>query len=168
MRASAPARRRVSPPVSIPCQEGESAPPDQSYTVQQAAKLTGLSEHTLRYYERAGLLRPVRRQERNRHRRYSAEDLARLSTLACLRAAGMPLDQMRRYFELMEQGAAAAPLQRQMLSEQRRVLEERMTSLRQHLEYLDRKVAYWQAVETGDHAQAAAIAERFFHSLRQS
>jgi DNA-binding transcriptional MerR regulator len=122
----------------------------------------------LRYYERAGLLQPVRRQAGSRHRRYSVEDVARLSTLACLRAAGMPLDQMRRYFELMEQGASAAPLQHAMLADQRKVLEDRLAALRRHIDYLDRKIAYWQAVESGDTERAAAIAERFFHTLRHS
>ena len=76
-------------------------------------RAAGVGDHrarraTLRYYERAGLLQPVRRQDSSRHRRYSADDIGRLQTLACLRAAGMPLDQMRRYFELIEQGDAAA------------------------------------------------------------
>lgn len=167
--ATQPVARRASEPASC----GE-APPDradaadQGYSVQQAARITGLSEHTLRYYERAGLLQPVRRQARSRHRRYTTDDLARLTTLSCLRAAGMPLEGMRRYFALVEQGASAAPLQRAMLAEQRGVLEERLDTLRQHLAYLDRKIAYWQAVEAGDTERAADLAERFFNSLRQS
>jgi DNA-binding transcriptional MerR regulator len=127
--------------------------------------MTGLSEHTLRYYERARLLEPVRRQDSSGHRRYSADDLARLHTLACLRAAGMPLDQMRRYFELVGQGASAAPLQHAMLVAQRKVLEGRLGELQGHLEYLDRKIAYWRAVESGDTRRAAAIAEEIFHSF---
>ncbi len=162
------ARPRRRPPAPTP----ESIPPsehgDQGYTVQQAARMTGLGEHTLRYYERAGLLQPVRRQATSRHRRYTADDIGRLRTLACLRAAGMPMDQMRRYFELVGQGATAAPLQHAMLANQRKVLEKRLGALRRHIEYLDRKIAYWQAVEAGDTARAAAIAERYFHSLRQS
>ena len=78
--------------------------PMQNYTVQQAAALTGLSEHTLRYYERIGLIKPVQRQETSGHRRYGPADLAKLETLACLRATGMPIDQMRRYFELRSEG----------------------------------------------------------------
>src|SRR6476620_5074396 len=90
--------------------------PAQLYTVQQAAALTGLSEHTLRYYERIGLITPVLRQESSGHRRYGPADLARLDTLACLRATGMPIDQMRRYFELRATGAAGANAQQALLS----------------------------------------------------
>src|SRR3954470_20634531 len=72
----------------------------ENYTVQQAAALAGLSEHTLRYYEKIGLIKPVQRQQSSHHRRYSPADLTKLETLACLRAAGMPIDQMRLYFDL--------------------------------------------------------------------
>jgi len=130
--------------------------------------MTGLSEHTLRYYERARLLQPVRRQDSSRHRRYSAEDIARLQTLACLRAAGMPLDQMRRYFELIGQGEAAAPLQHAMLVAQRRVLEERMRELQGHLAYLERKIEYWSAVQAGDRPRAAEIAEEVLCRIKST
>ena len=63
-------------------------PSRDGLTVQETAERTGLSEHTLRYYERAGLLRGVRRDDSSGHRRYSPEDVARISTLACLRATG--------------------------------------------------------------------------------
>ena len=142
---------------------------ETEYSIQQAARLTGLSEHTLRYYERARLLDPVRRQSSSRHRRYSADDVARLRTLACLRAAGMPLERMRRYFELLERGARAAPLQHELLVAQREVLQDRLRELEGHLRYLDRKIDYWQAVRDGDRARAAEIAARLSreHSSRQ-
>src|SRR4051812_35620446 len=88
--------------------------PEEAFTVQQAAQLTGLSEHTLRYYERVGLLPPVRREDSSRHRRYSAEDISIIESLACLRAAGLPLEQMRRYIGLMPQGRGAAAQQREL------------------------------------------------------
>jgi DNA-binding transcriptional MerR regulator len=141
---------------------------DREFTVAEAAGLTGLSEHTLRYYERARLLEPVRRQSSSRHRRYSPDDVARLRTLACLRAAGMPLERMRRYFELIGQGARAAPLQLEMLGAQREVLQERLRDLEGHLRYLDAKIDYWQAVQDGDQARAAEVAARlsYDHSSR--
>jgi MerR family transcriptional regulator, aldehyde-responsive regulator len=132
----------------------------REYTIGEATELSGLSEHTLRYYERAGLLEPIRRQSSSRHRRYAADDVARLRTLACLRAAGMPMAQMRRYFELLALGSAAAPLQLEMLVAQREVLQARRRELDDHVRYLDGKVAYWQAIQAGDHATAAQIASR--------
>jgi DNA-binding transcriptional MerR regulator len=60
----------------------EEAAAEQGLTVQQTAARTGLSEHTLRYYERAGLLEQVRRHHFSGHRRYSASDLARIRAAA--------------------------------------------------------------------------------------
>jgi DNA-binding transcriptional MerR regulator len=140
---------------------------DGEFTVQQAALRTGLSEHTLRYYERAGLLQPIRRQDSSRHRRYSSNDVARIATLACLRATGMSLDQMRRYFALAEQGENAAPALRELLEIQRQILEERLEQMRWHQEYVSRKIDYWGAVETGNRAGAEDIARDLTHRVRQ-
>jgi DNA-binding transcriptional MerR regulator len=130
--------------------------------------MTGLSEHTLRYYERARLLGSVRRERSSRHRRYSAEDIARLRTLACLRAAGLPLDRMRRYFVLAARGSAAAPEQQALLIEQRGVLQERLRELQAHVRYIDDKIAYWQAVAAGDAGQAEALLQRMACHLRDT
>ena len=151
-----------TPRPAIPARDPGTSAAVREYTIGQATELSGLSEHTLRYYERAGLLEPIRRQSSSRHRRYAADDVARLRTLACLRAAGMPLAQMRRYFELLALGAAAAPLQLEMLVAQREVLQARRRELDDHVRYLDGKVAYWQAVQAGDQASAAQIASRLF------
>jgi DNA-binding transcriptional MerR regulator len=128
-------------------------------TVQETAARTGLSEHTLRYYERAGLLRSVRRDDSSGHRRYSPEDVARISTLACLRATGMPLDGMRRYFTLAARGRSAAGELRALLEEQEGALEERMREMRRHLDYVRRKIEYWTALQAGHDAEALAIAD---------
>src|SRR6185312_8166420 len=132
----------------------EQAPIEEGLTVQQTAERSGLSEHTLRYYERAGLLKPVRRHDSSGHRRYSAADLAKIQTLACLRATGMPLDQMRRYFELASQGAAAAPQLQALLEEQRTALEHRLEQMHRHLEYVTHKIAFWRAVKAHDDGAA--------------
>jgi DNA-binding transcriptional MerR regulator len=134
--------------------------------VQETAERTGLSEHTLRYYERAGLLSPVRRDGSSGHRRYSAEDVARISTLACLRATGMPLEQMRRYFTLAARGRMAAPELRALLQRQEGALEERMQAMRRHLDYVRRKIEYWKALEAGQDAVARRIADELAAQTR--
>ncbi|MEW6737303.1 MAG: MerR family transcriptional regulator [Acidobacteriota bacterium] len=133
---------------------------DEQFTVQQATELTGLSEHTLRYYERVGLLQSVRRHGSSGHRRYSAMDIAKLETLACLRAAGMSLDHMRRYFELLPQGVDAAPQIKELLEAQQQVLEERLKQMQGYLNYINQKIAYWHAIEAHDNQAAADIARK--------
>jgi DNA-binding transcriptional MerR regulator len=136
-----------------------SADPAGGLTVQETAARTGLSEHTLRYYERAGLLAAVRRDGSSGHRRYSADDVARVRTLACLRATGMPLEQMRRYFTLAARGGGAAHELRALLEQQEGALEERVQTMQRHLEYVRRKIDYWKALEAGDTAEAQRIAD---------
>jgi DNA-binding transcriptional MerR regulator len=138
----------------------------EAFTVQQAVQLTGLSEHTLRYYERVGLLPPVRRQESSRHRRYSLGDISIIETLACLRAAGLPLEQMRRYIGLIPQGRSAAAKQRELLEGHRAVLQERLRGMQWNLEYIQRKIAYWRAVEAHDDQGAAEIAHELSLHIR--
>ncbi|MEO7719193.1 MAG: MerR family transcriptional regulator [Capsulimonas sp.] len=133
--------------------------PLEEMTVQQVVDLTSLSEHTLRYYERLGLIHPVRRDPSSGHRRYSQADVTRLESLACLRATGMPLAEMRQYFEAMNQGAEAAVTeQKALLTQHKAVLQERLRQMQRNLEYLDHKIAYWDAIETGDEKKACAIA----------
>lgn len=128
-------------------------------TVQEAAERTGLSEHTLRYYERAGLLPAVRRDGSSGHRRYSTDDVARISTLACLRATGMPVEQMRRYFILAARGRNAAHELRTLLQEQEAALQARIRAMPGHLNYVRRKIDYWRALEAGKDAVARRIAD---------
>jgi MerR family transcriptional regulator, aldehyde-responsive regulator len=153
-----PLARRRTPPqprrTAVPAD-----PPSDGLTVQETAERTGLSEHTLRYYERAGLLSAIRRDGSSGHRRYSADDVARISTLACLRATGMPLDQMRRYFTLAARGRDAAHELRALLEEQEGALEQRMEGMQRHLDYVRRKIDYWKALEAGHDAAARRIAD---------
>lgn len=147
----APHRLRATPRSTEPSRDG--------FTVQETAERTGLNEHTLRYYERAGLLTAVRRDDSSGHRRYSADDVARVRTLACLRATGMPLEQMRRYFTLAARGRSAAHELRALMEQQEGALEERMQAMQQHLNYVRRKIDYWKALEAGKDAVARRIAD---------
>lgn len=139
---------------------------DEQFSVRQAAALTGLSGHNLRYYERVGLLEPVHRDPSSGHRRYSPGDLVRCETLTCLRAAGLSLDEMRRYFELRSQGAKAAPQQVALLESHEAVLEDRLRRMQRHLENLRLKIAYWRAVGAGDEQTAAEISRDFSARIR--
>lgn len=72
-------------------------------TIAQVAEATGLSTHTLRYYERIGLLDSVQRRD-NGHRVFRAEDMTWLAFLLRLRDTGMPIAQMQQYAALRRQG----------------------------------------------------------------
>src|SRR5919106_6753203 len=72
-------------------------------TVADAAREAGVSAHTLRYYERAGLLARVERNGAG-HRRFTAEDIERVVMVTRLRATGMPIRAIRQYAELVWAG----------------------------------------------------------------
>ena len=66
-------------------------------TIAKASAQAGLPESTLRYWERVGLVDRVDRDPSSRHRRYSADEVAQLETLANLRAVGLSIEDMRAY-----------------------------------------------------------------------
>jgi len=118
------------------------------FTLQEVVVRSGLSEHTLRYYERIGLLEQVERDHSSGHRRYTAEDLQVIEVMACLRATGMSIDNMRRFIELARQGQAAELAA--LFEAHRHQLEIELARKQEHLRYLEMKVEFWKAVSAGD------------------
>lgn len=115
-------------------------------TIQHVAELTGLGVHTLRYYERVGLIHAIRRAASG-HRRYSPEDVAWLAFLTRLRATGMPISGMQEFAALRREGAASVARRRVLLEAHRRAVRERVSALEQHLGAIDEKVRYYRSLE---------------------
>ncbi len=128
-------------------------------TIQDVSRRSGLSEPTLRYYEQVGLIGPVARHATSGHRRYRQEDLDTLQALACLRAMGVGIEDMRTYQANRGRGRAAAGAQRDLLLRHAERVEDEIATLRIHLEYLREKAALWDARERDD-AEAEAEAAR--------
>ncbi len=125
-------------------------------TIQDASRRSRLSEPTLRYYEAVGLIGPIDRDPSSGHRRYREEDLDALQALACLRAMGVGIEDMRTYQANRELGHAAAGEQRDLLLKHAERIEAEIATLHVHLEYLRRKAALWDARERGDPTDQAA------------
>lgn len=116
------------------------------YTIQQVADLTDLTVHTLRYYERIGLLLPVDRAG-NGHRRYSDEDLRRIEMLNRLRRTGMPLADMMNYFQLLNEGTHTVAERCRMLEDHRRRIMDDMKLLEETLAVIDYKIQNYTELE---------------------
>jgi DNA-binding transcriptional MerR regulator len=84
-------------------------------TIQDVSRRSGLSEPTLRYYEEIGLIGPIARDASSGHRRYQDEDLDVLQALACMRALGVGIEDMRVYQANRGRGHEAAAEQRDLL-----------------------------------------------------
>jgi DNA-binding transcriptional MerR regulator len=112
---------------------------DATLTISDAAAKSGISAHTLRYWERAGLLRPVTRNGSG-HRRYAEDDLERIKFLTKLRATGMPIRQVRRYAELLNGGDDTNEERLSLLEEHREAVQAHLEETAGHLELIDWKI----------------------------
>ena len=116
-------------------------------TIQDVAEATGLSAHTLRYYERVGLIHPIGREE-NTRRNYTADDIGWIEFLMKLRATGMSIKDMQRYAELQRQGDETLPERVEMLKSLRGSVEARIDELNEHLKLVHNKIEiYSQIIE---------------------
>ncbi len=109
-------------------------------TIAELATRTGLSTHTLRYYERLGLVPLVALDPSSRHRRYSPSHVQWIEFLRSLRQTGMPLRDMRTYARLVAKGPATWPARRELLAAHRTRVEESIRCLREHRRLLTRKL----------------------------
>lgn len=110
--------------------------------IAEVAEQYGLSADTLRYYERIGLLRPVRRNASG-VRDYSEEDCARISFVKCMRGANVSIEALIEYMQLFEQGESTLEARRQILIEQRDEARKRLDRIQEGLDRLDYKIAHY-------------------------
>ena len=128
-----------------------------SYTIKEAAALTGLPASTLRYYESIGVIPPIGRGASSRHRVYDEGDLDQLMWVACLAATGMSVSDMRQYVANGLLGPDAAGEQIDLLAQQQRRLAAEAEHLALRQRYVALKIDYWHAVQAGDDARADLI-----------
>ncbi|MGH8879715.1 MAG: MerR family transcriptional regulator [Stackebrandtia sp.] len=116
---------------------------DEPLSVGQAAELIGLSTHTLRWYERMGLLEDVARNRSGR-RQYTRTDLKRLVMPMRLRATGMPVSEMQRYVELLRAGADTESQRMQLLEAHRERVLSHIADLHSDLDVINSKIAMYR------------------------
>ena len=121
-----------------------------TYSIKEAAALSGLPASTLRYYESIGVLPPVSRGQSSKHRVYDEQDLDQVMWVSCLAATGMSVSDMRQYVANGALGQSAAHEQIELLSAQQEHLAREAGLIELRREYVALKIDYWQAVEAGD------------------
>jgi DNA-binding transcriptional MerR regulator len=109
-----------------------------TWSIGEAAAKCGLSQHTLRWFERIGLVGPVAKGGDGR-RRYSDADLDWLSLITRLRETGMPVSDMQRYAELVRSGAGEAE-RLELLKRHRAEVRRALAAQRETLKVLDSKI----------------------------
>ena len=109
------------------------------WDIATTADRLGVSAHTLRYYERIGLVRVER--DASGHRRYDAAGVRRLVFLTRMRTSGMPIRDLRRYVALVKAGRDTVPERLALLTEHRDGLQARIDELQLALAATDYKIA---------------------------
>lgn len=110
--------------------------------IGEFAQKTGLSVHTLRYYEQEGLLTPARNQANRRV--YTEQDLAWVAFIRRLKDTGMPLGEIRRFAQLRAQGDATTAPRLAMLIDHRAQLDRQIAQLIEHRQKLDEKIGFYR------------------------
>lgn len=128
------------------------------YTIREVAEMTGLSAHTLRYYERIGLLDGVERKT-NGHRLYTEQDIGRLEFLNKLRKTGMPIQGMLRFSRLSLEGDETIPQRRALLEEHQRKVEAEIEALQRNLDVICYKIDLYRNLEAAAQACPSDVQE---------
>lgn len=111
------------------------------YSIKAASELTGITEDTIRYYEKMGLLPRAQRKE-NSHRVYSERDVELMKLISCLKKTGMPLDEMRPYLNLSrDSNLSEYPELYDKIQIHKRNILDQIASLQQIVDFIDTKVS---------------------------
>lgn len=98
------------------------------YTISQVAERFNIEPHTIRYYEKEGILSPQKNEKGIRF--FSESDIEQLEMVCCLKSTGMPIKDIKKYFDLCKMGDEA--------------LDERMKVFISHREHIQREIEGFQ------------------------
>jgi DNA-binding transcriptional MerR regulator len=119
---------------------------EKLYSIHELAKFYSLSPHTLRYYEKIGLIRGVDRDVSGR-RKYTEWHRSWIRYLLCFKSTGMPLKDLRDYLILLDQGDKNISERKEILVKHRERVIKRMKEIKTSLELIEQKIAYYSEIE---------------------
>ncbi|TRZ40228.1 MerR family transcriptional regulator [Niallia circulans] len=115
-------------------------------TISEVAEKTGIAPHTLRFYEKEGLVPTVNR-DHNGIRIYEEYHLEWLSFMVCLRSTNMPLSEMKKYVELTQYGKESISERKEMMLKHKKKVEEQLQETYSYLEKINYKLAFYDIHE---------------------
>ena len=110
--------------------------------IQKFSKVTNVSAYTIRYYEKIGLLKNISRNSSG-HRWFTNKDVIWIEFIKRLKDTGMPLDNIKKYADLRDEGAATSELRMQILQQHAVTLEEKIIGEQFHLKKLKEKIEHY-------------------------
>jgi DNA-binding transcriptional MerR regulator len=117
------------------------------FTIQQISNITGLSVHTLRYYEKIGLLNGVDRDV-NGYRQYKESDISWINFLIRLRVTSMPVSEMKQFSDLRSQGDSTISMRRELLEKHQKNVLEQLNNLQNNLFKIEEKINFYKELES--------------------
>lgn len=115
------------------------------YTIKEAVEKTGLTEHTIRYYDREGLL-PLLKRTKNGVRKFSDSDIEWLRLICCLKSSGMSIDQIKNFMNLCLQGEKTCEDRKDILVEHKDHIMNQIESLNDSLKTVNYKIDHYKEI----------------------
>ncbi len=115
------------------------------HTVKEAAKITGLTEHAIRFYTDKGLVPSVKRNQNN-IRIFEIESINWLHGIKCLKQSGMPIEVIKMYVDLCLEGDSTIPQRFALMMEHKEAALDKLEEAKQHVAHLEEKTALYQAI----------------------
>lgn len=123
------------------------------YGITEVARICGITAHTLRFYDKEGLLPFISRSDSGK-RIFLEQDLEILKIIVCLKNTGMPLKRIKLYVDMVMEGAPTVEQRREMIKSQRIEVGRQLEELRKNLSILDMKMKFYDALNHADSASA--------------
>lgn len=123
------------------------------FSIQQVASMTGLSTHTLRYYEKIGLIKNVQRAQTG-YRQYTDVDLAWIQFLIRLRVTGIPMLKMKQFSDLRQKGDSTITARKELLEEHYKDVLGKIEELELNSQRIEEKIAHYKKLETVENQQS--------------
>jgi MerR family transcriptional regulator, aldehyde-responsive regulator len=117
-----------------------------SYSTKEVTEKLNISMHTLRYYEKEGLLPQISRGK-NGNREYSDLNLEQLLLIRCMRSTGMSIAYIKEYMAICIEGYSSLSSRKEIILLQKKILEDRRKELDENLEVINWKLQYYQKIE---------------------
>ena len=115
----------------------------KSFLIGDISKMYGISQDTLRYYDKAGLLPFVKKNQAGR-RVFTEDDLGYIEVIDCLKRSGIPVKEIAKFMDWCVEGDKTLPQRYAFMVEQEAALEKKIHELQAQLDFLRWKKWYYQ------------------------
>ncbi len=115
------------------------------YTIKQVAEITNLTDHTIRYYDKEGLI-PLLSRSNSGIRQFSEDDLEWINLICCLKNSGMPIQKIKEFMHMCLKGTKTLEERKNLLEEHRSHILEQMKNLENSLEIINYKISHYKEI----------------------